>query len=288
MKKKFRSWRFKEPALELIREADGILMGYRQQGYQVTLRQLYYRLVSKNLIENNDRSYERLRKTMTKARYAGLIDWGVFVDRARQSYKAESYDDVKDYLDNVAIDYRLDRWEGQEYYVEVVTEKDALTSVLGPLANKWDVCWNVNRGYGSTTRYYQMAQRLMSHKSPMILYFGDHDPSGKHMMRDTEKRLKEFGCNVEIDVIALTMDQVKKYKPLPNNVKLSDKRSGEYIRKYGRSCWEVDALEPPVLKEVFEEGIKKYLDVELFEEVKQREEDDMEALQEFLDDYVEE
>lgn len=70
-------------SLILIDRCNTILEDYSKQGYSLTLRQLYYQLVAKDIIPNTQKSYNRLGAIVTKAREGGLISWGHIVDRTR-------------------------------------------------------------------------------------------------------------------------------------------------------------------------------------------------------------
>lgn len=50
----------------------------------ITLRQLYYKLVSEGVIANNDRSYHNFIDHMTNAREKGMIESHLFEDRSRR------------------------------------------------------------------------------------------------------------------------------------------------------------------------------------------------------------
>ncbi len=52
--------RISSDRLALIDEANVIIGEYQEQGYRITLRQLYYQFVSRNLMPNNRNSYQRL------------------------------------------------------------------------------------------------------------------------------------------------------------------------------------------------------------------------------------
>lgn len=75
----------------------------------------------------------------------------------------------------------------------------------------------------------------------------------------------------EIVPIGLTMEQIKKYDLPPNPTKLTDSRSDKYVMKFGKKCWEVDALKPQILTQIVEANIKKTIDMDIFEEVCERE-----------------
>jgi hypothetical protein len=188
-----------------------------------------------------------------------------------------------DLVESAKYSYRLDRWQGQQYYVELFTEKDALSSVLSPIANKWHIYLNVNRGYSSATALYDASKRFLMNpdKTCILLYLGDHDPSGLDMVRDVRFRLTEFGCDVEVIPIALTFEQVRKYNPPPNPAKVTDSRAKGYINEFGRQSWEVDALPPDVMINLVNSAVESYVDVEKMNMVKKQESEDMKQLEEF-------
>jgi hypothetical protein len=79
----------------------------------------------------------------------------------------------------------------------------------------------------------------------VVLHLGDHDPSGLDMTRDLRDRLSLYSrAAVDVQRVALNMDQVGVFNPPPNFAKESDKRFEAYRRQYGDQCWELDALPP--------------------------------------------
>jgi hypothetical protein len=138
-------------------------------------------------------------------------------------------------------------------------------------------------GYSSASAMYESADRIKSEgrdRVSVIFYLGDHDPSGEDMVRDIEDRLCEFGCEaLTVRKIALTTEQVDKYKPPPNPAKLTDSRAAAYVRKHGASSWEVDALPPDVLAQLVRAAFEAIIDVDAMDEVKAREERDRARLQ---------
>ena len=109
-------------------------------------------------------------------------------------------------------------------------------------------------------------------KRVVLIYLGDHDPSGIDMTRDIEDRLGTFmmgkGASFSgVLRIALNMDQVEEYQPPENPAKSSDSRFKSYVIEFGPSSWELDALEPVVLSKLVEDSILKHLDIDLFQGV---------------------
>ena len=263
MKKKYKTHRFMAQTLKLINLVAVIVDDYDSQGYSITLRQLYYQLVIKNIITNKKREYERLGKIVGKARIAGLIDWDVIEDRTRRLDEHNHWESpgeiIRYYSDWYHIDTRID----QPTYVEIWCEKDALASVLEPICNKHDVPMFICRGYPSITAKRDAAERLQEqeHRNPTVIYLGDHDPSGLDIPRELRESFDLFGCFfVEIRRIALTMTQIEEYNLPPNPTKLSDSRAKKYIAEYGRQSWELDALRPAVLSQLLDEAINELTD----------------------------
>ncbi len=282
MKESFQSSRFGEARLATIQQANEIISNYQAQGYRLTLRQLYYQFVSKDLIPNTPRSYKNLGSAINDGRLAGKIDWDAIEDRVRVPKTSSQWEDIESLVDSAVAAYRLPRWKGQDNYVELWVEKDALAGVLQPLAEEFHVTLMVNRGYSSQSAMYESAKRFLrassSHDNLHLLYLGDHDPSGEDMVRDIRDRLVMFGADVSVDKLALTMAQVEQYDPPPNPAKMTDSRANGYVEKHGESSWEVDALPPEVLAQLIREAIESKLDRDLMDEVIAREDKDKRAL----------
>jgi len=262
-----------------------IVNEYQEQRIALTLRQLYYQLVARDIISNQQREYKRLGTLVTDARYCGLIDWRAIEDRVRVPKRAAQFDDLEDLVDAALRSYRLDRWQDQPYYVELFTEKDALSSILWPIADEHHIYFCVNRGYASATAIYDASKRLQAaiykDQIPVVLYLGDHDPSGLDMVRDIFDRLYEIlevGRCLKVEHIALTWGQIEEYQPPPNPAKLSDSRAADYIAKHGEESWEVDALPPDTLYNVVHNAIKAYVDPDTLQEVLEQEAADKKRL----------
>lgn len=264
----------------IIANANSIVADYERQGYCLTLRQLYYQFVSRNLIENSERSYKNLGATISEARLAGLIDWTAIEDRVRVPRMSPDWDNVADLVESAVESYRLPRWKDQENYCELWVEKDALAGVLWPLAQEHHVTLMVNRGYSSQSAMFEAAMRFRRKEANLFLfYLGDHDPSGEDMVRDVRDRLQMFGVeNLQVKKLALTMAQVRQYNPPPNPAKLSDSRAAGYVAKHGDYSWEVDALPPEVLSEIINAEISKLIYGPALEQIKRQEEKDKSAL----------
>ncbi len=286
MKESFEDWAPKAATLQRVEQCEEIIDEYQRQGLKLTLRQLYYQFVSRALIPNNDRSYKNLGTVVSRARVAGMLDWDAIEDRGRVADIPLEFDDLQHRVDSALYNYRLDRWEGQDCYVELWVEKAALAGVLEPLAHEFHIPLMVNKGYSSQSAMYESAQRvrrgtLDGEREAIILYLGDHDPSGQDMVRDIDARLRRYTRD-ELDIgvvsVALTTAQVRSHRPPPNPTKLTDSRAKTYMKAHGRECWEVDALDPATLQGLIRAALEAAIDQDMMDTVVAQEDADKDRL----------
>jgi hypothetical protein len=243
--------RFSTDKLDIIVKANEIIEEYEALGFTLTLRQLYYQFVARDLIPNTFQSYKRLGDIINEGRLAGLIDWTAIEDRTRNVQIPLAFEDVAHRLESAAHNFALDKWRGQEFRPEVWIEKDALVGVIEGICDEMNVAYFSCRGYTSQSEMWGAAMRYKKqHRAtgqmPVLIHLGDHDPSGIDMSRDIAARIALFmGIDkFPVQRIALNMDQVEHYGPPPNPAKITDSRCAGYIRNYGEESWELDALEP--------------------------------------------
>ena len=287
MKTQYKEINFRTDSLSKIELANEIISHY--DGLKLTLRQLYYQFVTRNAIPNKENAYNSLGNLISNARLAGLLDWEAIEDRVRIPRIPIDFEDIQDLVKAALQSYRLPRWEGQDWYVELWCEKDAVSNILEPMAKKYHIVQMVNRGYSSQSAMHDTADRFLSQddsKRKVLLYLGDHDASGEDMVRDIRERLAMFGVTLTVDKIALTFEQVKQYNLIPNPAKLTDTRSKAYINKFGNESWELDALPPDVLHQLIEQAILNVLDVEKMNDVLEKEQIDKELLTGLVDNVI--
>jgi hypothetical protein len=278
-----------EAKIDLVND---IIAEYRASGFNLTLRQVYYQMVARDLIPNSLQSYKNLGSLIDKARWAGYIDWEAIEDRTR-NYLGHGYwewDDPGQYLDAAADSYTQNRWMDQPYHVEVWVEKEALIDVVRRAVNYRDGGYFACRGNVSSPEIYNAARRYEDaitrrDKNVLVLHLGDHDPNGIDMSRDNDARLTEILDHQGVDLdrfefrrIALNMDQVRQYNPPPNPAKSTDSRYGGYIERFGGESWELDALPPQVLVDLIRSEIDQVVDMDRWRVVERREEEGREDL----------
>lgn len=260
---KYRDIAFQPATLKLVDRCNAIIAEYTRQGFILTLRQLYYQLVSRDVIPNRQSEYKRLGSIVNDARLAGLIDWTAIEDRTRDLRKLPEWDSPASIVEACAAQYRVDLWEGQKFRPEVWIEKDALVGVIEGVSNEFGVPHFSCRGYTSQSEMWEAGQRLKRYlrdgQTPVIFHLGDHDPSGRDMTRDITERLALFMGGVEVNRLALNMEQVEQYDPPPNPAKTTDSRYAAYIAEFGGESWELDALEPAVIAGLIRAAIEKLI-----------------------------
>lgn len=289
MKEKFRDEKITPARMEYISVINSILEDFQKKGYRLTLRQLYYQLVAGAVIPNRVQEYSRLSSVLVAARMNGLTDWRMIEDRIRKPQHVYYVRDVNDALEDTIRHYRLDRQKGQENCVEVWTEKDAVSNILKRVTQHFHLRLMVNRGYSSCSAMKEAADRLRhAHQKRIVLYVGDHDPSGLDMIRDVGSRLDEFELKeFEIIHIALTAEQIQRFSPPPNPAKITDPRAKWYISVHGNQSWELDALKPEDLEAIVRQNVESFIDLDLFESMLQKEQDDIEKLRDVMEHYEE-
>lgn len=272
---KFVEKNFKPATLITIAQAAEIIEEYSSQGYALTLRQLYYQFVARDLIPNSKRSYDRLGYIINDARLAGYIDWEAIVDRTRNVQANAHWDSPVAILQGAHDQYRRDLWSNQPRRVEVWIEKEALIGVIEDTCRELDVPYFACRGYVSQSEQWCAGVRFRRHPTT-VLHLGDHDPSGIDMTRDNADRLWMFslGNDVEVQRLALNMDQIDEYAPPPNPAKMTDSRFEGYAQRYGRKSWELDALEPSVINELITENVEALRDPDLWREALDQQEEE--------------
>ncbi len=284
MKERFQTFNFSEATLATIARAEAICNAYAAQGYDISLRQLYYQFVSKNWIVNKEQSYKRLGDIVSEARLAGMIDWNHLVDRGRTTTTNPHWETPAEILDVAARQFRLDIRKEQPNYIEVMVEKQALEGVLEPVCRELDVPFSANKGYSSSSALYAAGLRFRQKagKELYCIYLGDHDPSGLDMSRDVESRLSLFArTTVNVERVALNIDQVRQYNPPENPTKMTDSRAQGYVDRFGESSWELDALEPALLAALVRDKINDLTDLEALQSEIDRQQADRDKLMEF-------
>lgn len=263
---------FSQPVMTVLEKVRSIIASYAAKGMRMTVRQIYYRLVTSNTIPNSKRAYKSLVKWLTDGRLAGVIQWDGIEDRHRSIERRQHWESGKDFMNAAARSYHKDLWIGQDYRPFLFVEKDALSGVFSSVCYQYDVPLLPCKGYVSASMMRDFSTTDLRYaiaegQRPVVLHFGDHDPSGVDMTRDMFERMTMFLEieEPEIKRMALNMPQVEQWKLPPNPANQRDARFAGYRRRFGVKCWELDAIEPEELRAIATRAIRRMIDFTIWD-----------------------
>ena len=255
----------------------------------ITVRQLYYQLVSRGIVPKTEQAYKNIAVRRSGIlRTEGFLDYDKFADATRWMRKPTTDENVDSALGRFANSFRRDLWADSDHYVEIWCEKDALAGVITDITSKYDVPLMVSRGYSSLSFLHSAAmtisRKILVEKKRVSLYhFGDWDPSGQDAARVIEQTISDmvffdldmFGFRFE--KVAVTPDQIEELNLPERPTKQSDPRTKNWT---GGSV-ELDAIDPKKLCEIVEGCITQHIDDEALEKTRKMEAAEQETLREF-------
>lgn len=292
--------RFNSKSMVLLNHILKIMDHYAAKGFDLSVRQLFYQLVSKNIVPNRQKQYKSLVGLVNDGRLAGILDWDI-VDRTRNAFRPRNWNNPGQMAKEMAGSFKIDKWANQPYYIEVMVEKQALEGILLPICTELDITFMANKGYSSASAFYRSGQRFARRaaegKKLKILYLGDHDPSGIDMTRDVLERVPLLGgtpltticmpipLDIDIQRLALNIEQVREFKPPKNPAKQTDSWCEKYVAEFGPDSWELDAVDPDVLAQLVRDAVMAVRDEDLWAEACAKEEQMRKELTKFAKRY---
>ncbi len=239
-----------------------------QRDRPMTVRQVFYRLVSLGLIAKTENEYKHtVVRLLSEMRLGGDLPYGWIADQTRWMRKPRSFGTLHAALRQTAETYRRALWADQDAYVEIWLEKDALVGVLYEVTEQYDVPLMVTRGYPSLSFLHEAASAIASQGKPAHLYyFGDHDPSGVDISRVVETRIRGFTLRspLHFERVAVIPDQIAQWSLPTRPTKAGDSRGASFV---GGSV-EVDAIPPKTLRSLVAGCIEQHIDQERLEQTK--------------------
>lgn len=244
---------------------DAAIMMVCEEYDSLTVRQLYYQLVSRGIIEKTEAAYKNLTvKRSVELRKEGLIRYGKFSDATRWQRRPTTYRDIEDLLLDAAKSYRKSIWQESDQYVEVWCEKDALSGIIYDVTEQYDIPLMSARGYSSLSFLHSAACEIKYHhamgKDVCLYHLGDFDPSGQDAARAIKETLRDM-ARVPFDFVqlAVTPDQIDWYELPERPTKKSDSRAKEWE---GGSV-ELDAINPNDLRKIVRDALDSHIDENL-------------------------
>ena len=249
----------------LLEQAAAIVRGYDTL---VTLRQLFYRLVAAVLLPNTTNAYKSLSRYTAEARRAGTFP--ALMDRGRTIHRYQTFSSATEARRWLQGIYRRDRTEGQTVSLYLGVEKAGIVEQLREWFGDLGVPVLALGGYGSQTYVDDVIADVAGmHRPAVLLYAGDHDPSGEDIDRDFTARTD---CWDEVRRVALTAAQVTQYALPPQPGKDTDSRAAGFIARHGRLVQvELDALPPDVLRTLYANAIADFWNNDAYDAALERE-----------------
>ena len=252
-----------------------------EEHHPMTVRQVYYQLVSKQIIKNEQRQYSRVSRYLVEARKDGIIPWEWVEDRMRRPRTVSMWASLSRFAETVLRSYRRNVWTSQPEYIECWLEKDALSGIFEEILWPYGVTLNVGRGYDGWSSIRNAAERYVG-RDVIVLYFGDFDPSGEDIARSLQERLDYFECAPHVITCALLEEDVAEYNLPFDFTKGTDSRQAAFVEKYGDVAVELDALPINVLSDRIRDEVEARMDLDMLETVKYTEQQDRSQLTEIL------
>ncbi|HVS37796.1 MAG TPA: hypothetical protein VMS17_19720 [Gemmataceae bacterium] len=224
----------------------------------MTVRQAFYQLVAAGVVEKTENAYKAVGRVLVQMRCEGALPFEWIADNTRWMHKPATYASVEEAMRQAARTYRRALWQGQDARVEVWCEKDALAGVLAEETARLDVPLMVTRGFSSLSFLYEASAAIAAQNRPAFLYyFGDHDPSGVHIDRNIERRLRELAPEAEIrfERVAVRPEQIDEMQLPTRPTKRRDSRACGFV---GGSV-EVDAIPPAELRAMVRACIEQHI-----------------------------
>ena len=252
-----------------LAELDDAIVAAVAADRPVSLRGVYYRVVSAGATEKTESAYDRVGRRLQKLRRSGRVDYADITDGTRWTLKPRSYTGVDEALEDAAASYRHALWHDQPTEVMIFSEKDAITGAVSGVTDRWDVSLGIVRGYDSDTFTYSVAAscaRAHNQGKDVYLYqLGDHDPSGVNAWEVFQRKVCEFAAEQfrirpvwHFERLAVTPQQIADMRLLTRPTKRSDTRAAQFE---GESV-EVDAIPAPELRRIVENAITRHINKE--------------------------
>jgi hypothetical protein len=234
----------------------------------VTLRQLFYRLVSAHIIPNTQNAYKGLSRYTARARREGWFP--DLIDRNRAINRYRTFTSSGQAVDWLRAIYRRPRDENQEWSIYVGVEKSGIVEQLTDWFGDLGIPIVALGGYSSQSYVDEIVKDVDRQGRPAVLiYAGDFDPSGEDIERDFLERANCFEENLRI---ALTPQQIIDYSLPPLPGKSTDSRAAAFTARHGQLMQvELDALDPNDLRALYQRAIGDYWDDDIWQESYDRE-----------------
>lgn len=258
------NWKPTPDVLQLVQNCQSVIR-INKEFLPLTLRQIYYYLVSNYKYDKTQKAYKRLCETMNKARRAKMIDMDCVRDDGMTKKTAFQFQTEAHFIRWTKLqsqEFRLDRQENQDTKLIVWCEAAGMVPQLHGAVKKYGIPVLSSGGFDSLTSKHKIAKMISDLEDVEILHLGDHDPSGVHLYKsldeDLDAFLDHFGGVMELTRLAVTPAQVETMNLPTSPPKSTDKRSFEGLTT------QCEAIPPRRLNEILIEAVEYRIDYEAY------------------------
>lgn len=255
-----------------------------QPFWPVSVRQIHYGLLNApplthaskpgSFYSNTPADYKKLVGLVSRARLEGSIPFEAIEDETRPVSIWNVFPSPQPFIQQQTNDlmkgYCRDLLVSQPDHIEMVIEKNTLSSILKPVASEFCIPMTSGRGFCSLRPRYDIDQRFRkSGKDRLVLIIvSDFDPDGEEISQSMARSMRDdFGVdNIYPVKAALTREQTRSLNlPAGLKAKSGSKNFEKFVDSNGSDdCWEVEALSPVELQELVREAVNGVLDIDLF------------------------
>jgi hypothetical protein len=224
-----------------------------------SVRQVFYQAVVRGVIGKTEAEYDKVQRALVKLRRP----YSCITDGTRWRIKPTTFASIEQALSNTARTYRRAVWDDLPVHVEVWLEKDALSGVVLPVTDEYDVGLHVARGFSSLSFLAESAEDIAEiGKAAFIYHLGDHDPSGRAAGDKIEETLRELapGADIHFERVAVTVEQIADLNLPLRPTKHTDSRARRFETEFGQGSVELDAIHPDTLRSIAREAIERHID----------------------------
>ena len=156
-----------------------------------TVRQVFYQLVVRDAIEKTENQYQTtVIRLLSEMRLAGEIPWDWIVDVSRRTRETQTFDNTADALEHTARYYRRSALREADVYIEIWSEKEALSGII----------WDEASTYGCPCCYQQghAINRCFKSDTAVVPFASvwDRGPQTKSSTDRSYTARRRWGCDL--------------------------------------------------------------------------------------------
>jgi hypothetical protein len=254
---------------------DAILRVFDAIGTPMTVRQMFYALVARAIIEKTEQGYDQVGYNLLNMRRQQVIPYGFIADNTRYMRKPRTYASVGEFLQRSQEFYRKAVWDELPDRVEIWIEKDALAGVVYRVTDPWDVPLMVTRGFPSETFVYESVNAINEGEKPtQVYYFGDFDPSGVAIATGTAAKMQRWTDLITFTHVAVTPEQIVHMNLPTRPTKKSDSRA----KSWTAESVELDAIPANILRQMVQDCIERHIPAGHLEAIEEAEDAERQTL----------